>query len=300
MIATLTKRLINKLSRKHYRDEYVAEHVRLGVSYQIRALREQRGWNQGKFAAELGKPQSVAHRLEDPEYGKLTVKSLLEIASAFDVALHVRFVDFEDFLRLNENVSPDALKVDSFDAAKLAASGNDTERDAIVNDRPILTEVTADKPIAPGTSEPQTWVTNNSPYVNEVTNIETQYLMSSDVLMGNVNYAGRLGAASAESFSVNIYPRNAAPTDNSAVPGLVINGNAVLQLRAAPPDPMTQLKSVIAEKDMAYQGLLSERVKLKAEAEYLRAQQHSRLDPFGSVSQPPSIPAFVIQQLNRA
>lgn len=126
MIATLTKRLFAKLCRKAYRDSYVAEHVRTGIAYQVRAMREARGWAQKKLAEILGKPQSVVSRLEDPDYGKLSVQSLLEIASAFDVALLVQFVSYPEFLRRTRDVSASVLNAESFNVDQLQpiASGS--------------------------------------------------------------------------------------------------------------------------------------------------------------------------------
>ena len=117
MIVNLTRRLFEKLNRKRYRDAYVAEQVRSGIAYQIRALREQRDMQQGEFAEALGKPQSVVSRLENPDYGKLSLSTLLEVASTFDVALIVKYVSFPEFLRLTRDVSPEALKVDSFNVS---------------------------------------------------------------------------------------------------------------------------------------------------------------------------------------
>jgi transcriptional regulator with XRE-family HTH domain len=114
MIAALSKRLFNRLLRKPYRDAYVSEHVRTGIAYQVRALRGQRGWSQKKLSEEMGKPQSVVSRLEDPDYGKLSVQTLLEVASAFDVALVVRYVSFPNFIRQTRDVSPESMWADSF------------------------------------------------------------------------------------------------------------------------------------------------------------------------------------------
>lgn len=119
MTATLTKRLFEKLTRKAYREAYVAEHVRTGIAYQIRALRDQRGWTQKKLSEVLNRPQSVVCRLEDPDYGKLSVQTLLNIASAFDVALLIKFVTFSDFLLRTRDVSPGALVAESFDPKQL-------------------------------------------------------------------------------------------------------------------------------------------------------------------------------------
>ena len=122
MIANFSKRILSKLLSKKYRDAYVAESVRTGIAYQIRTMRDQRDhMSQTALGAILGKPQSVVSRLEDPDYGKHTVQTLLEVAAAFDVALLVRFVTHEDMLRLTSDASPEALEVAGFGPSQIAA-----------------------------------------------------------------------------------------------------------------------------------------------------------------------------------
>ena len=48
----------------------------------------------------------------------LSLKTLLEIASELDIALVLKFVPFSRFLREYEDVSPDAMKVESYDVDK--------------------------------------------------------------------------------------------------------------------------------------------------------------------------------------
>nr|WP_301294174.1 helix-turn-helix transcriptional regulator [Nitrobacter winogradskyi] len=72
--------------------------VRGWIAYQIQALREKTGLTQQAFAERLGKKQSTISRLENSEYGKVTVQTLLDIACSLDVALQVRFVSYPDFL----------------------------------------------------------------------------------------------------------------------------------------------------------------------------------------------------------
>jgi transcriptional regulator with XRE-family HTH domain len=115
MIASLSKKLFEKLRRRSYRASYVAEHVRTGISYQIRTLLSQRGWAQKRLAKEMNKPASVISRLVNPDYGKLNVQTLLEVAAAFDVGLVIKFVSFPEFLRRTRDVSPEALEAKSFD-----------------------------------------------------------------------------------------------------------------------------------------------------------------------------------------
>lgn len=107
---------MKKFEQKEYRDAYVEEHVKTGLAYQITALREQRGWTQTELGDRMGgKPQSAISRLEDPNYGRYSLSTLLEVASAFDVALDVKFVTHRTFLERNKDVSKKSLEVASFD-----------------------------------------------------------------------------------------------------------------------------------------------------------------------------------------
>src|SRR5262245_43281316 len=93
-------------------------HVRSGVAYQIEALREQRGLNQEEFAKLIGTTQSVVSRLENPEYGRVNVTTLIDVACALDIALLVRFCDYREFLERTADVSPSALRVTPFAQTK--------------------------------------------------------------------------------------------------------------------------------------------------------------------------------------
>ena len=77
-------------------------------------MRSQRGWNQKKLAEVMNKPQSVVCRIEDPDYGKLGIQTLLEVGAAYDVALVIQYVGFPEFLRRTRDVSPEALGATSF------------------------------------------------------------------------------------------------------------------------------------------------------------------------------------------
>jgi len=102
--------LVTKLlTNREFRDSYVYEHVRNGIPFQIRALRKKRNWSQAQLAKAAETSRTVITRIEDPNYGNLTLKTLYQIASAFDVALLVKFVPFTRLLREYEDVSSDAL-----------------------------------------------------------------------------------------------------------------------------------------------------------------------------------------------
>src|SRR6266496_1761584 len=97
--STSKLRLISKLENKAYRHSYVAEHIKTATPYQLRAMRDERDWSQADLGKEAGKPQNVISRLETPGSGYPSIKTLLELANAFDVALVIRFVPFSRFVK---------------------------------------------------------------------------------------------------------------------------------------------------------------------------------------------------------
>ena len=105
----------DELPNKEFRESYVAENVRRGLAYQIRALREARGWSPAEFARQAGLPQSNISRWENPTYGKFNLSTLIEIASIFDVALSVRFVGFEELLTSLTDLRPQTLAVPCYE-----------------------------------------------------------------------------------------------------------------------------------------------------------------------------------------
>ncbi|MEP7245780.1 MAG: helix-turn-helix transcriptional regulator [Gammaproteobacteria bacterium] len=100
---------------KEYRDAFVESNIRNAIAFQIRALRKKRSWSQGDLATRSGKAQNVISRLEDPDYGRYTLQTLLALAATFDVALSVRFVSYGELLSQLKNVSDEALAVPSFE-----------------------------------------------------------------------------------------------------------------------------------------------------------------------------------------
>ncbi len=117
-----SKAFLDQISDKKVRDAYVADRLRTRVANMIRALREQRdrGWTQADLGQQMGKPQSVVSRLEDPDYGRLTVQSLLDVASAFDLPLMIDFPEWGDWMRTMSAGSAKDFERCSFDALALS------------------------------------------------------------------------------------------------------------------------------------------------------------------------------------
>jgi len=105
---------IARLKRKEYRDAFVASQISVGLPFQIRALREQRGWKQSRLAAEADMLQPRISAMERPGESKFNLETLRRIASAFDVALEVRFVPFSDLVDWSDQFNPESFRVSSF------------------------------------------------------------------------------------------------------------------------------------------------------------------------------------------
>lgn len=124
------ERLLTELEDKEYRDAFVEGHIRTGAAYQIRALRNARHWLQEELATRGDTSQSVIARLENPDYGKFSLTTLLKLASAFDVALLVQFVSFSELLDRTRDLSPEGLNAPSFaDDPVLHRTGHVTTTD---------------------------------------------------------------------------------------------------------------------------------------------------------------------------
>lgn len=114
--------LARELSDKQYRDEFVAAALRVGLPMQCRALRESRDWTQPRLAQEAGMSQPRISEIERPGERRLTLDTLLRLASAFDVALQVRFVPFSQLVDDDDHLDLDNFYVPPFaqDIANLA------------------------------------------------------------------------------------------------------------------------------------------------------------------------------------
>jgi transcriptional regulator with XRE-family HTH domain len=111
----IRKNIWKYLKDRVFRQSYVEEHVRAGVAHQIKAMRESRGWSQAQLAEKCGKSQSNIARIEDPDYGKFSIQTLLEIAHSFDVWLSLEFVSFSKGLTRTADRSVKALNAISFE-----------------------------------------------------------------------------------------------------------------------------------------------------------------------------------------
>jgi hypothetical protein len=86
---------------KKLRESYLRTALMHHIAASIRKLR----LRPGKKMTQLqlgrlsgGKLANSISRLEDPHYGRYSVRTLIDIANAFDVALVINFVSWDEFL----------------------------------------------------------------------------------------------------------------------------------------------------------------------------------------------------------
>lgn len=107
--------LVQELHDKATRDAFVSSQMSIPLAFQILALREQRGMTQKQLAEKAGMLQPRIAAMERPSGSEPNLRTLKRLASAFDVALVVRFVPFSELVEWAETFSPDTFVVQSFD-----------------------------------------------------------------------------------------------------------------------------------------------------------------------------------------
>lgn len=111
------------LADKRYRDQLVAETIFSRLPLKVRFLREKTGKSQKLIARESGKAQTWISKLEDPNYGRFSVNTLLEVASMYDVGLKVDFVPFSQVLDDFSNSASDSWVVPTYTDEKELIEG---------------------------------------------------------------------------------------------------------------------------------------------------------------------------------
>ena len=118
-MTTERERLIEALTgSREYGDAFWEENITTGIAFQVREMRASRGWTQQELGVRAGNmAQERIHHIENPDYGRLSVSTLKRLASAFHVALEVRFISYSELVdrmlsRTPEMLSPPAIEND--------------------------------------------------------------------------------------------------------------------------------------------------------------------------------------------
>jgi len=116
LIVNINSSLTRELREKQYRDAYVDSQIRVGLPFEIRALRKSRdNMTQSALAEKAKMSQPRISEIESPGERKLNIETLLRLASAFDVALEIRFVPFSKLVDRSESFDPETFDVASFE-----------------------------------------------------------------------------------------------------------------------------------------------------------------------------------------
>ena len=111
----LITQLWEKMKTKRFREGYTKAQLSIEVPFQIRALRNARGWTQAELANRCDLSPSRIAKIETPGQDALKPQTLQKIASAFDVGLLIQFVPFSELVRREQTFHPETFNVVSFD-----------------------------------------------------------------------------------------------------------------------------------------------------------------------------------------
>lgn len=128
------KELWLKLTKsKKYREEFVASQVKRGIPFQIRTLMKQKEFSQERLATLSGLTQGVVSRAANPNYGNLTLNTVIRIAAGFDVAFIGRFVPFSELGGWFTNLSEESGKIPTFEEENRAMEQRGPSREAAIS-----------------------------------------------------------------------------------------------------------------------------------------------------------------------
>jgi transcriptional regulator with XRE-family HTH domain len=112
---SVRQQLLRSFRDSEYRHAFVNERLRASVALQIRALRQARTMTQKELGDAIGMAQTWVSKLENPDYGKMTVATLLRLAEKFDTDLEIKFRPFSKTLDSLPTQGPEYFTVPSFD-----------------------------------------------------------------------------------------------------------------------------------------------------------------------------------------
>jgi len=115
--------LISRLERgPEARAKFVDSSLNKHLAFQLRTMRDDKGWSQQETAQRAKMTQNAISRLENPFYGKATLTTLKRIAATHDVALMVTFVPFSQLVDwvsgtpyLEQGLRPESMHLPTFD-----------------------------------------------------------------------------------------------------------------------------------------------------------------------------------------
>lgn len=101
----MSTKLRRLLVDKELRNKYILDQIKIGLRYQIKAIRDEQNITQAELATMIGTKQSVISRIEKHPLS-VGFSTYLKISIALDVALVVRFEAIDTFMDWYDNMTP--------------------------------------------------------------------------------------------------------------------------------------------------------------------------------------------------
>ena len=105
--------LARRLASPEFRRSFKRAEIATGIAFQLRALMDERNWNQRKLAAEARIAAPLISKYLRG-YENYSVSTLDKLADAFDVSLAVRFEPYSDLVNYHVDLSPEHILVPSY------------------------------------------------------------------------------------------------------------------------------------------------------------------------------------------
>ena len=111
---TKSEQMWENLSDPDFRKQFIDEHVDVGIAFQIRSLRNRQQLKQSDLGKLMNVKQPLVSSWENPDYGRYSLKTLKDLANAFDVGLLVRFVPFSKLIDWTVDLTSDVIAPPNF------------------------------------------------------------------------------------------------------------------------------------------------------------------------------------------
>lgn len=115
-----------KFRSKAFRQTFVESEVKRGIPFQMRALLKKQQLSQKELAKLSGLTQGAISRALNPNYGNLTLNTIIRIAAGLDVAFVGAFVPFSRLIENHESLSEELSgAVETFEEEDMRNDGQD-------------------------------------------------------------------------------------------------------------------------------------------------------------------------------
>ena len=112
-------KFLSEVRDYEYRHEFVSANIVNGLAFQIGLMRDAQEWTQDELAERCGQTYESISRLEDPNDERYSLKTLLQLAKVFDVALLVRFAPFGELADWVINLNDEKLTPLSYEKEQM-------------------------------------------------------------------------------------------------------------------------------------------------------------------------------------